>query len=160
MSRFRGQYPPDWDEIGDRVRAEAGNRCVRCGHPQGDRMVSLATVGKVVGSFDSLLMPCDERCTHPQDGKLRVLTVHHLDNDKANVRWWNLAALCQVCHLQIQGKVQVGQAYLHPHTEWFRPYVAGFYAFTILGEDLTRAEVEARLEELLRAGQPWLVDVL
>ena len=106
------------------------------------------------------LLPCDERCSHPQDGKLRVLTVHHLDNDKANVRWWNLAALCQVCHLQIQGKVQLEQAYLHPHTEWFRPYVAGFYAFTILGEDLTREQVMGRLEELLRAGQPWLVEVL
>ena len=52
------------------------------------------------------------------------------------------------------------RAYLHPHTEWFRPYVAGFYAFTILGEDLTREQVMARLEELLRAGQPWLVEVL
>ena len=29
---IRGQYPPDWDEIGDRVRAEAGGKCIRCGH--------------------------------------------------------------------------------------------------------------------------------
>lgn len=98
------------------------------------------------------------RCGHvhaPEVG--RTLTVHHLDNDKSNVRWWNLPALCQACHLQIQGRVRMDQAYLHPHTRWFQPYVAGFYAFTVLGEDLTRPEVEARLRELLVAGQPWLL---
>ena len=29
---IRGTYPPDWNEIGDRVRAEAGGKCIRCGH--------------------------------------------------------------------------------------------------------------------------------
>ena len=86
----------------------------------------------------------------------RILTVHHLDGVKANCRWWNLAALCQRCHLTIQGKVKMGQAYLYEHSEWFRPYVAGYYALTVLGEDLTRAEVDERLPELLAAGQPWL----
>lgn len=100
------------------------------------------------------------RCDHAHDPEVgRTLTVHHLDNDKANCRWWNLVALCQACHLAIQGRVKMDQTYLYPHTAWFRPYVAGFYAFTALGEDLTRAEVESRLEELLRAGQPWLAEV-
>ena len=35
------------------------------------------------------------------------------------------------------------------HTEWFQPYVAGYYAHVYLGEDLSRAEVEQRLDELL-----------
>jgi len=100
---------------------------------------------------------CCIRCEHPHSPSAnRVLTVHHFDGDKANCRWWNLGALCQACHLEIQGRVRMHQLYLHPHTEWFRPYVAGFYAFTVLGEDLTREEVEARLPELLAAGQPWL----
>jgi hypothetical protein len=85
----------------------------------------------------------------------RILTVHHLDGDKANCRWWNLAALCQRCHLMIQGRVKLDQAYLHEHSEWFKPYVAGYYAFAVLGLELTRPEVEARMEELLLAGQPW-----
>jgi hypothetical protein len=56
-----------------------------------------------------------------------------------------------------QAKVVMDQAYLHEHTEWFKPYVAGYYAVTILGErDITRPEVEARLDELLSVGQPWL----
>jgi hypothetical protein len=48
------------------------------------------------------------------------------------------------------------QLYIYPHSQWFRPYVAGFYAFTVLGEDLSRDQVEARLDELLAVGQPWL----
>jgi hypothetical protein len=35
------------------------------------------------------------------------------------------------------------------HTAWFRPYVAGYYAWTYLGEDLSREQVEARLDDLL-----------
>ena len=42
------------------------------------------------------------------------------------------------------------------HSEWFRPYVAGYYAHICLGQDLTREEVEDRLGELLLLGQPWL----
>jgi hypothetical protein len=79
----------------------------------------------------------------------RILTVHHLDGDKANCRWWNLVALCQRCHLQIQGRVVMARMWPWEHTEWFKPYVAAFYAWSYLGEDLTRPEAEARLEELL-----------
>lgn len=122
------EYPPEWPELAARVKAEAGNCCVRCGHP------------------------------HSVEGWY-ILTVHHLDGDKGNCRWWNLAALCQRCHLAIQGKVKMPQTYLYPHSEWFRPYVAGYYAFALLGEDLSRAEVDARLPELLAAGQPWLYAV-
>jgi hypothetical protein len=35
------------------------------------------------------------------------------------------------------------------HSEWFKPYVAGFYAHKYLGLALSRDEVEARLDELL-----------
>jgi hypothetical protein len=98
------------------------------------------------------------RCAHAHSREgWRILTVHHLDGDKSNCRWWNLAALCQRCHLAIQGKVKMHQTYAWPHSEWFRPYVAAFYAYTIAGEDLSREEVEACLPELLALGQPHLV---
>lgn len=97
------------------------------------------------------------RCDHPHSVEgWRILTVHHLDGDKFNCRWWNLAALCQRCHLKIQGRVIMDRPWLFEHSEWFRPYVAGYYAWTLLGEDLTRTEVDARLPELLNLGQPWL----
>src|SRR4051794_21104115 len=87
------------------------------------------------------------------EAEWRILTVHHRDGVKANCRWWNLAALCQRCHLQVQGKVRMERTWPWEHTEWFKPYVAGFYAFTYLGEDLSRAQVEARLDELLALEQ-------
>lgn len=79
----------------------------------------------------------------------RILTVHHFDGDKANCRWWNLLALCQRCHLKIQARVNPQQPYMFEHSDWFKPYVAGFYAMKYEGKDLTRAEVMLRLDELL-----------
>lgn len=79
----------------------------------------------------------------------RILTTHHLDGDKSNDAWWNLLPLCQVCHLQIQAKVDPEQPYFLEHSAWFKPYVAGFYAKKYEGLDLTREQVMARLDELL-----------
>lgn len=78
-----------------------------------------------------------------------VLTVHHFDGQKDNCQWWNLLALCQRCHLSVQGRVDPEQPYMFEHAEWIKPYVAGFYADKYLGEDLTRAEIMKRLDELL-----------
>lgn len=146
---IKGEYPSDWKDIALRVKAEAGWRCIRCGHPHGDRREHGLPV----------LVQCDDYCTHVQDKKMRVLTVHHLDGDKANCRWWNLLALCQVCHLSIQARVNPSQDYLHDHTPWFIPYVCGYYAFAKLGLELTREEVMRRTREILAVGQPWLFEV-
>ena len=90
------------------------------------------------------------RCGHAHSREgWRVLTVHHLDGDKANCVWWNLLALCQRCHLHIQAKVDPWQPYFFEHAEWFKPYVAGFYAHKYLGQSLTREETFARMSELL-----------
>ena len=70
-----------------------------------------------------------ERCGHPDDRDSgHVLTVHHLDGDKANCRDWNLAALCQRCHLHIQAKVDFKQMTLpgFEHSEWFKPHLKGY----------------------------------
>jgi len=71
-----------------------------------------------------------ERChaPHSVEGS-RVLTVHHLDGNKANCEDWNLAALCQRCHLTIQGRVRMDQMFfaeILDVSEWFRPHLAGF----------------------------------
>lgn len=153
--RGHRDYPAEWPDIAQEIKEEAGWRCVRCKHPnrpgppQGVKgLVSRRLVGRMI--------PCDDQCLHLRDGKKRILTLHHLDGDKGNCRWWNLPPLCQVCHLQIQAKVIMDQGYQHPHTSWFRPYVAGYYAWIHLGEDLTRQEVLDRLDELLALGQPHL----
>lgn len=79
----------------------------------------------------------------------RILTTHHLDGNKANDEWWNLLALCQVCHLQIQAKVDPEVPWFLEHSEWFKPYVAGFYAAKYEGRNITREEATARMAELL-----------
>ena len=157
-------YPPEWHKvIKHAVREAAGHRCVRCHHPYPPGIAKTCPRGEWT--------PCDEHCRHdgplridgreiPDDiagitvgmvceAQYRILTVHHLDGDKLNCRWWNLTALCQRCHLTIQGRVRMERTWPWEHTEWFRPYVAGFYAWTYLREDLTREETLARLDELL-----------
>lgn len=90
------------------------------------------------------------RCGHKHTREdWYILTVHHLDGKKANCAWWNLLALCQRCHLSIQGRVDPDQAYFLEHSAWFKPYVAGFYAWKYLGESLTGKQTMARLPELL-----------
>lgn len=79
----------------------------------------------------------------------RILTTHHFDGNKANDEWWNLLPLCQVCHLHIQGKVDPNMPFFLEHSEWLKPYVAGFYAKKYEGRLITREEAEARLHELL-----------
>jgi 5-methylcytosine-specific restriction endonuclease McrA len=125
MSRFRNEYPVNWPEIAARVKAEAGGKCVRCGHLH-----------------------------QPEVGY--CLTVHHLDGDKANGAWWNLLALCQRCHLRVQARVIVERQWLLEHTEWFKPYAAGFYASYYGGVHPTREEVEADVDRFLAMGQPHL----
>ncbi len=118
-SKEGSSYPSNWRAIARAVKDAAGWRCIRCDHPH-----------------------------DPKAG--RTLTVHHLDMDCGNNAWWNLAALCQSCHLKVQNKVVMERPWvLTEHTNWFRPYVAGFYARKYLGIDLTREQVMARLPELL-----------
>lgn len=172
-------YPVAWHSIEESgrgikhlVRADAGDRCVRCGHPY--------TAG------DGEWSRCDEKCEHGMparcvahpfealgsgtttgglvreaadwipprviEAQWRILTVHHLDGNKLNCRWWNLAPLCQRDHLLIQRKVVMGRPWPWEHTEWFKPYAAGFYAYTFSGIYLTRREAEEQLGYWLAIG--------
>ena len=89
------------------------------------------------------------RCGHRHDPETGyALTVHHLDLSPANCAWWNLVALCQRCHLQIQHKVVMERPWMFEHSEWFRPYVAGYYAH-LRGLDESREYVEAHIDELI-----------
>lgn len=96
------------------------------------------------------------RCgeSHSREG-WRILTVHHLDGDKANNRWWNLLALCQRCHLSIQSRVIPERPWLLDHSPWFIPFVCGFYAHYYAGTDITREEAAADPDRWLALGQPW-----
>jgi hypothetical protein len=169
-------YPLVWHKgepaVKDLVREQAGHRCVRCHHPfvvgetpgewsSCDRACSHGGPYRVRDLSDddtSWWNKDDEKRVYAKkfvrmgfevEAKWRVLTVHHLTGNKADLRWWNLAALCQRCHLEIQGRVRMEQVYPHEHSPWFKPYAAGYYAAAYLGEDLDREETERRLDELL-----------
>jgi hypothetical protein len=161
------------------VRDQAGHRCVRCGHPyrngehgngEWSRCDWQCTHGDPIRVRTLLSdtwheLPIAELVEDPTttagaiatnvslpvfvEARWRILTVHHLDGNKTNCRWWNLCALCQRCHLAIQGKVQLARIYPWEHSDWFKPYAAGWYAHAYLGEELTREETLARLDELL-----------
>lgn len=160
--------------IKDYIRELAGHRCVRCGHPYPPGISQSHPRGEWTPCDDE----CDHggpfhirahgefpwteydgggeaqtlRQGEPPlevEAQWRILTVHHLDGDKSNCLWWNLAALCQRCHLTIQGRVVMERAFILEHSDWFKPYAAGFYAVKYLDEDLTREETMARLDELL-----------
>lgn len=89
------------------------------------------------------------RCGHPHEPETGyTLTVHHIDLDPSNSQWWNMAALCQRCHLHIQGKVFLEQFWAFDHSPWFQPYVAGYYA-SLLGLPTDRRYVEQNIKSIL-----------
>jgi hypothetical protein len=112
-------YPPNWPEIALKVKAAADWRCVRCRHPH---------------ERPGFAVACDDRCRHEKDCKQRVLTVHHLDGDKANCDWWNLAALCQVCHLHVQATYHPDQMHLLEMESWLTPYYRARHHQEVVGE--------------------------
>lgn len=181
---IKGEYPAEWPEIGDRVRAEAGHRCIRCGHPyktgehgkgewtpcdaqcrhggplgfrydggdaNGNEVISVRVnaVTRAEYTAAQLLKENQGRPDRVVVAEWRILTVHHLDGDKSNCEWWNLLSLCQRCHLQIQTRLNPELPYFLEHSDWFKPYAAGFYAKKYEGVNLTREQVAARLDELL-----------
>lgn len=68
------KYHPKWSLISRLIRFHrAKNKCEWCG--------------------------AENYQPHPITGSKVVLTVAHIDQDKNNNRFYNLAALCQKCHL-------------------------------------------------------------
>lgn len=94
------------------------------------------------------------RCEHKHDPKSGYcLTVHHLDLNPANCEWWNIPALCQRCHLRIQGKVIMERMWMFEHSKWFKPYAAGYYAH-IHGLPTNLEYVTGHLDSLLAMSLP------
>jgi 5-methylcytosine-specific restriction endonuclease McrA len=163
VTRVPNQYPTDWPAISLATREAAGWRCVRCRHPFSPAGAPLRC--------DTL---CDERrgrTWRPFDGAQEFTAhnwqkpglnygVHHLDGDKANGAWWNLLALCNSCHLTVQSRVIVERPYILAHSEWFVPYVCGWYAHYYGQLSVTREEVLADPARFLAMGQPHLHEVL
>jgi len=169
--------------IKDYIREQAGYRCQRCGHPyrtgeHGNGEWSLCDEQCHHGGPLRGHLRGDESKTfaNSTDGggeaggwvhvgylieaAWRILTVHHLDEDKANCRWWNLLAACQRCHLSLQRRVVMDRPWHFEHKDYFKPFAAGFYSWKYLQEDLTREETMSRLDELLALEHRFTQDAL
>lgn len=170
---WESEEPP----IKDLIREQNDYRCERCGHPyptgitytcprgewtpcdghcthgQPLRMLSRDDLTGEDVWVKPLVTPEEAsfRSIHGRkiQAQWRILTVHHLNGVKHDCRWWNLAALCQRCHLAIQGKVVMNRVWPWEHSEWFKPHAAGWYAFAYLNEELTRQQTMERIDELL-----------
>lgn len=128
--RGTGEYPPGWKEFADSVKEAAGWVCCRCGHGHD---------------------PAAGYC----------LTVHHatMAKDEPYDHWWAFLPLCQRCHLSVQARVNLDRPYvMGEHSAWFKPYVAGFYAWKYLGVVVPRAVVEEHLAVLLDLERAAVID--
>lgn len=109
------EYHPKWKLISKLIRSNrAKDKCEWCGvknYSVGYRKGSnfIATAGNEMhdkaGNGELSFKQAKElvkHCNEFADDNLTlvVLTVAHLDHDKTNNRFDNLAALCQKCHLQ------------------------------------------------------------
>jgi 5-methylcytosine-specific restriction endonuclease McrA len=171
-----GEYATDWPAIARSVKEDAGWRCVRCKHPfdpttsrvrpcddgcdaTRGRLIRPENVGLISLSIQ-LPMPYS---SHPQPHAPSVpglsFTVHHFDGRKDNNAWWNLMALCNSCHLTIQGRVIPERPWLFEHSAWMVHYVCGFYAYYYGQQQITRVEAIEEPDRWLALGQPWRYEV-
>ena len=118
---------------GDTWGVFSDGQCVTCGAPEkggifsDDYPPNWDDIAR--GVKDHAGWKC-ERCGHEHDFESgHVLTVHHLDGRKSNCVKWNLAALCQRCHLRIQGRVKMDQLFFADILDvspWFKPHLEGY----------------------------------
>jgi hypothetical protein len=176
----RDGYPLAWHDLGEGrgvkhlVREAAGNRCARCGHPYEPGMGEWSPCDEhcthgapyrlIAPGMGVMTVDVDEPSSGVQHwrshgmvhARWRILTVHHLragDEAKRDLRWFNLAPLCQRDHLLIQRKVVMENPWPWEHSSWFKPHAAAWYALRYLGENLTYTQTLVRLDELLALGR-------
>jgi len=108
MSFDRAQYPDNWLEIRAQILARDGHRCTQCGVKNysvgyrergqfvcySERAVSFAEAKVIRDNLDS-----QEERAHKV--LIIVLAIAHLNHDPRDCREDNLAARCQLHHLQL-----------------------------------------------------------
>jgi hypothetical protein len=102
----RKDYPPDWEQIRERILDRAGNCCESCGLPNGAiiRKKYRDVPGPQEWDMYNSMLRADysKQQAMSRMGFTRiVLTIAHLDHDKDNwqVTDDRLRAWCQKCHL-------------------------------------------------------------
>lgn len=97
------QYHPKWSLIRRLILKRANNKCERCGVNNYEILPSPVNVVFNKPLFDDLMpgqMPFYKRIFLLIYKWIVILSVAHLDHNRNNNRFSNLAALCQRCHLR------------------------------------------------------------
>lgn len=93
-------YHPKWRLISKLIRfRRAQNKCEQCGAPNG-MLIYREKKNPAVWHLYPEGMQAEAMWLDGYKAVKVVLTVAHLDRDKTNNRFHNLAALCQRCHLK------------------------------------------------------------
>ncbi|MEZ5044110.1 MAG: hypothetical protein R2828_29725 [Saprospiraceae bacterium] len=98
-------YHPKWKKISAFIRYHrARNKCERCGAPN-EMVIIRNESGWTIAADECQQWNWEKIKASNSAGDLEhftkvVLAVAHLDRNKHNNRFWNLAALCQSCHLR------------------------------------------------------------
>jgi hypothetical protein len=117
-------YPANWREISIRIRERDGNRCKECGVPNGVIIQRSSVNAELYIWYDEANDCWRQMNTDapirlseiPDEYSLSrpirvVLTVAHLyDDTPANCADDNLASLCQLHHLRLDGKLHAQHA--------------------------------------------------
>jgi len=109
----KARYPRDWPQISKAIRERAGQKCEKCGAPNGEfirrgkaadgqhvwRLCSDTVFMDGVCAETGLLVPgtMEDEVAYGNAIKV-ILTVAHLDHQPENCDPANLRAWCQRCH--------------------------------------------------------------
>lgn len=94
------EYHPDWKKISAFIRFDrAQNKCEWCGAPN-NTLIYRPHADKIKWELWPEGMASEALNVDGYKGTVVVLTVAHIDHDKTNNDYKNLAALCQRCHLK------------------------------------------------------------
>lgn len=111
--------PAPWKQIRAAIMTRAGDKCEKCGRPNGAAHIvspSGSWCDYSIGDrFDRWFDSCSNPTERPEDDTLShltktVLTISHIDHDPTNNDPSNLRALCQRCHLTHDAKEHASNA--------------------------------------------------
>ena len=94
------------------------------------------STGRYPKDFPKLSKACKERadwrcerCGKPHGkGKGNGLNAHHLDWNRSNCAWWNLACLCAKCHLFVQIENEYTQVWMISKEPWLQVHIDGYWS--------------------------------
>jgi hypothetical protein len=100
------EYHTEWKRISKEIREREGNCCKFCGIANGSIIRTIDRLAATKEDLDKYDAYRAVKFSHGPALKAAqltkiVLTVAHIDHDKDNNDFNNLAALCQRCHLKL-----------------------------------------------------------